>query len=126
MPFWSKLSFSPPSMITLLSTPVFLLASGIQHDCHSYLASLTTYTLPIHPIFQSIVCPHYTAECLLYLSLAFVAAPPGQILNRTILSAFVFVITNLGVTAASTREFYAQKFGHDQIATRWTMIPFVW
>ncbi|GAB7351210.1 hypothetical protein MBLNU459_g1648t1 [Dothideomycetes sp. NU459] len=118
--------FSAPTLRTFVATLIFILASGVQYDCHSYLASLKTYKVPEHPVFNNLVCPHYFAECLIYLSLAIVAAPPGYILNRTILCALVFVTANLGITAAGTKTWYAQKFGSDGVNGKWRMVPFVY
>ena len=120
------LSLSAPSKRTLLCTPLFILASGIQYDCHAYLASLPKYTLPEHPMFQLIICPHYFAECVIYISLAILGAPEGAWVNKTLCSALLFVIANLGVTASTSKEWYAQKFGKDKVAERWKMIPFVY
>lgn len=119
----SSISLSMISVKAIIGIPIFILASGIQHDCHAYLASLPKYTLPIHPIFQSFICPHYTAECLIYLSLAFIAAPKGALINRTMFTAFVFVLTNLTVTAATSKEWYERKFGKETVARRWIMAP---
>ena len=119
----SSVSLRALNLKAITGIPVFILASGVQHDCHAYLASLPKYTLPIHPVFQSLICPHYTAECLLYLSLAFIAAPEGTLINRTIFCAFVFVSANLTVTAATSKEWYEQRFGKDAVAHRWIMVP---
>ncbi|KAJ5112829.1 hypothetical protein N7532_000874 [Penicillium argentinense] len=67
-----------PSLRTFFCIPLFLVASGMQHDCHHFLFSLKKYTLPDHPIFRAIVCPHYGAECIIYLSLALIGAPGGN------------------------------------------------
>ncbi|KAF9895394.1 hypothetical protein FE257_000300 [Aspergillus nanangensis] len=115
-----------PSLPTFLGVPLFLIASGVQHDCHHYLFSLKKYSLPTHPIFRVIVCPHYTAECVIYLSLALLAAPQGQTINKTLLCAFVFVTINLGVTATTTKKWYMQKFGEESVRDRWNMIPGVY
>ena len=123
---WQELSFSAPSKRTLLCIPLFIVASGIQHDCHAYLASLPKYTLPTHPIFQVIVCPHYFAECLIYLSMAILGAPNGAWINKTVASALLFVLVNLGATASISKEWYAQKFGKEKVEGRWKMIPFVY
>lgn len=74
-------------------------------------------------MFQSIVCPHYTSECIIYLGLAIAAAPQGQLVNATLLSALSFVLANLSVTADATRTSYAQRFGAESIEHRWRMIP---
>ncbi|OGM44620.1 protein DFG10 [Aspergillus bombycis] len=115
-----------PSLRTFLCLPIFLFASGLQHDAHHYLFSLKKYTLPSHPLFRSIVCPHYTAECAIYLSLALLAAPQGEMINKTVLSAVVFVTVNLGVTASETKRWYMQKFGENSVRERWNMIPWVY
>ncbi|PYH43254.1 putative 3-oxo-5-alpha-steroid 4-dehydrogenase [Aspergillus saccharolyticus JOP 1030-1] len=112
-----------PSLRTFVFLPIFLLASGLQHDGHHYLFSLKKYTLPTHPLFHSLVCPHYTAECVVYLALAFLAAPQGELVNKTIVAALVFVALNLGLTAANTRRWYMQKFGQDSMRGKWNMIP---
>jgi 3-oxo-5-alpha-steroid 4-dehydrogenase 3 / polyprenol reductase len=115
-----------PSLKTFIAVPIFVLASGIQHDCHVYLAGLKKYTLPDHHLFQSIVCPHYTSECLIYLAIAIVAAPRGQLLNTTVLSAIGFVFSNLAVTADSTRKWYEEKFGAQKLEGRWRMVPYIY
>ena len=122
----SKVTFSGPSMRTLFCFPIFLMASGIQYDCHAYLTSLPKYTLPVHPIFQSFVCPHYTMECLIYFSLTVLAAPQGAMINRTLFAVFVFVSVNLSVTASTTKEWYAEKFGVEEVAHRWKMVPSIY
>ena len=115
------------------------MASGIQHDCHAYLASLkvdkrqnetpkeqTGYRLPVHPAFQSLVAPHYTAECVIYLSLAVLAAPQGFMINRTLLCAFVFVVVNLGTTARLTKQWYSERFGANKVYGKWVLVPCVY
>ena len=84
------------------------------------------YRLPDHPAFNISITPHYFAECLIYLSMAIVAAPPGEWLNRTLCSALVFVMVNLGVTAFGTKNWYEQKFGRDSVRGKARMIPFVY
>lgn len=115
-----------PAFRTFLFIPLFLLASGIQYDCHKYLASLPKYTLPIHPYFRSVVCPHYTAECVIYVSLATLAAPEGALINKSLLAVLFFVVCNLAVTADSTYKWTASKFGAETVSRRWRMVPLVW
>ncbi|ODH52306.1 hypothetical protein GX48_01624 [Paracoccidioides brasiliensis] len=119
----NEVRYCAPSLKTLAFLPVFTIASGIQHDCHMYLASLKKYTLPSHPAFLAVVSPHYTAECAIYLSLVFLAAPKGSLVNKTVLSGLVFVLVNLGVSAANTKEWYMRKFGQESVQHRWRMIP---
>jgi 3-oxo-5-alpha-steroid 4-dehydrogenase 3 / polyprenol reductase len=103
----------------------FLFASYKQNECHEYLATLRKYTLPDEGLFQYLICPHYTCECLVYLSMAVAGAPGGQVLNRTVLCGALFVAVNLGATAAGTKQWYIQKFGADKLAGRWRMIPYI-
>ncbi|PGH17328.1 hypothetical protein AJ79_01212 [Helicocarpus griseus UAMH5409] len=118
--------YSSPSLKMFAFLPVFILASGIQYDCHHYLASLKKYTLPSHPAFLNVVSPHYTAECAIYLSLTVLAAPKAAIVNKTVLSGLVFVVVNLGVSAGNTKEWYAKKFGEESVQHRWKMIPYLY
>jgi 3-oxo-5-alpha-steroid 4-dehydrogenase 3 len=124
--FQSLLDISSPSVKTLIAVSIFLLASWIQHDCHKYLASLKKYTLPDHQLFQFVVCPHYTSECLVYIAIAIVAAPKDQLLNRTVLAGLGFVVSNLAVTADSTKKWYVEKFGLEKVAGRWRMVPYLY
>jgi 3-oxo-5-alpha-steroid 4-dehydrogenase 3 len=72
------------------------------------------------------VTPHYLAECVMYLALSLLAAPEGQILNKTIASALVFELVNLGITANETHKWYERQFGAAKLQTRARMIPGVW
>ncbi|KAF4945288.1 hypothetical protein FSARC_14461 [Fusarium sarcochroum] len=102
---------------------LYIVAYLKQNQCHRHLASLKKYTLPSEGWFKYLVCPHYTAECLVYVAIAWVAAPPGQLFNKTVVSAIIFVAVNLGATAKGTKAWYANKFGADKVADRWIMIP---
>ncbi|DAA78414.1 TPA_exp: putative 3-oxo-5-alpha-steroid 4-dehydrogenase [Trichophyton benhamiae CBS 112371] len=119
-------ALTAPSLRSLIFIPVFIFASGIQYDCHEYLASLVKYTLPVHPAFVNIISPHYTAECMIYLSLSFLAAPPGSIINNTIFSAVILTAVQLGTSAAATKKWYSEKFGREKVKDRWIMLPFIW
>ncbi|KAF5022052.1 hypothetical protein F66182_5898 [Fusarium sp. NRRL 66182] len=63
------------------------------------------------------------SKCLVYLAIAWVAAPPGQLVNKTVSSAIMFAAVNLGATANGTKTWYADKFGADKVAGRWIMLP---
>ncbi|RBR15383.1 uncharacterized protein FIESC28_07397 [Fusarium coffeatum] len=111
----------PPRLPSALA--LFIVAYFKQNQCHRHLASLKKYTLPSEGWFKYLVCPHYTSECLVYLAIAWIAAPQGQLLNRSVLSGLVFVAVNLGATAKGTKAWYVQKFGAEKVAERWIMIP---
>lgn len=57
--------------------------------------------------------------------MAIVAAPKGEICNRTLLCGVVFVAVNLGITASGTRRWYSDKFGKEQIKDKWSMVPLI-
>jgi 3-oxo-5-alpha-steroid 4-dehydrogenase 3 len=120
------LEFSTPSLKTAIAIPLFVLASAVQHECHKHLASLKKYTLPDTGFFQYVVCPHYTSECIIYATIAIAAAPTGRVMNRTVLAGLGFVISNLAVTADSTRKWYVEKFGEEELRGRWRMVPCVY
>lgn len=121
----SGLHFSRPSSKTFIAMAMFCLASMTQNVCHKHLASLKKYSLPDHPFFRSLICPHYTCECLIYLAIAIGAAPEEHFLNGTVVAGLVFVASNLAVTANSTKKWYAEKFGEEAVKGRWKMVPFI-
>ncbi|KAF3064714.1 Polyprenol reductase [Daldinia childiae] len=112
-----------PSFNTVFGVITFWASWFMQYRCHRYLSQLKKYSLPVDGLFQYLVCPHYTCECVLYLSLALIAAPVGQLYNRTLICAVLFVAVNLGVTANGTKKWYSEKFGHERVQGKWKMIP---
>ncbi|KAI1815273.1 3-oxo-5-alpha-steroid 4-dehydrogenase [Poronia punctata] len=113
-----------PPLKLVVGIPLFFFAWITQYRCHRHLGSLPKYSLPNEGLFRYLICPHYTCECLIYLSMSVMAAPEGQYYNRTLACAVLFVLVNLGVTANGTKQWYYEKFG--AIAQgRWKMIPFV-
>ncbi|CZT20592.1 related to 3-oxo-5-alpha-steroid 4-dehydrogenase [Ramularia collo-cygni] len=131
----NDLTLTGPNPRTIVGILIFILSSGMQHDCHAYLASLkktpkgenkSEYRLPDHPAFHISLTPHYFAECLIYTSLSILAAPQGEWLNWTFVAALFFVVVNLGVTADGTRKWYREKFGQEAIAGRARMVPSIY
>ncbi|KAI1646315.1 uncharacterized protein F4817DRAFT_340475 [Daldinia loculata] len=116
-------SIEIPSFNMVFGVITFWASWFMQYRCHSYLSQLKKYSLPVDGLFQYLVCPHYTCECVLYLSLALIAAPVGQLYNRTLICAVLFVAVNLGVTANGTKKWYSEKFGHERVRGKWKMIP---
>ncbi|KAH6850182.1 hypothetical protein B0I37DRAFT_413597 [Chaetomium sp. MPI-CAGE-AT-0009] len=108
-----------------VALPAFLFAWVNQYRCHKHLAGLKKYSVPEGGMFDHYICPHYTCECLLYLSMAIATAPRGVWCNRTLVCALIFIAVNLGVTASGTRKWYAEKFGIGAVANKWNMIPFL-
>lgn len=109
-----------------IAVPLFFFAWVSQYRCHKHLAELKKYSLPEQGMFRHLISPHYTCECMIYLSLAIVAAPEGHLCSQTLLSALFFVAVNLGVTARGTKSWYIEKFGSDKVAAKKVMIPLVY
>lgn len=123
----STLELTQDALLKLaIAVPLFSFAWTSQYRCHKHLSGLKKYSLPEEGMFQYLISPHYTCECLIYFSLAIAAAPEGHLCNRTMLSALAFVAVNLGVTARGTKSWYAEKFGSDRVAHKMIMIPFVY
>lgn len=124
-------SWKAPTTAILLTPRVpsvlafFFVAWIKQNECHRHLASLKKYTLPSEGMFKYVVCPHYACECAIYLAMSFMAAPSGDLFNKSVLCGLVFVVVNLGVTAHGTKQWYASKFGAEKVQPKWKMIPFV-
>ncbi|PVI02905.1 hypothetical protein DM02DRAFT_717087 [Periconia macrospinosa] len=114
----------------IVLVPAILTAHYLQHTYHAYLYKLrsqnTGYQLPSHPLFPNLICPHYSCEIAIYTLLSFLAAPKGSLVNWTVVTADIFVIVNLAVTANATKNWYAEKFGENKVRSRKRMIPFVW
>jgi len=111
---------------TVAATLVYLFAAISQYQCHKHLAGLKKYSLPNRGAFRFLICPHYTYECLLYLAMAVAGAPKGAACNITLICGLLFVVTNLGVTAGTTRKWYMEKFGSDAVKKKWNMIPLLY
>lgn len=109
---------------------LFFLNSYRQFQVHQYLAGLTNYQVPSHPIFEqtSLICPHYGFEVNIYLMLAILTARDFRVFNSTMLCAAAFVVVNLGVTADGTKKWLMQKFPKQRadIAQRNRMLGSIW
>ncbi|CAN8077339.1 unnamed protein product [Agarophyton chilense] len=101
---------------TILVLVTFIFGSFAQHFSHRTLAHVTPrvgkYGLPRGFLFRYVICPHYFAEIVVYLS--FVLA-----LQRTG-SAFMllFVVTNLTDSALRTKQWYAAIFKSETTSVR--------
>lgn len=123
-----KIINSEGLMQRLLFGGFFAHASYSQSLSHHYLSKLKKYTLPDSHGFKYFIAPHYTAECVVYASLAVIAAPPGHFVNWNLFCALIFVAVNLGVTADGTKRWMLTKFPdrRSDIELRRKLIPFLW
>jgi len=120
------LAYAFHSPAATFATLLFVAASLAQNRAHAHLFSLKTYQIPPSSLFAYVWCPHYTAEVVIYICFALLAAPQGQWFNRTMLAAVVFVAGNLAVTANGTREWYVKRFGPEQASGRARLVPGTW
>jgi 3-oxo-5-alpha-steroid 4-dehydrogenase 3 / polyprenol reductase len=143
-----------PSAWAYVFFPLFFFASGMQYDVHHYLYDLSTraqkegprpddarngepsstarYTLPTHDAFASLICPHYFADIMIYVCLAFLSAPvrmdngKAEVLNGTMTCALIFVAVNLGITAQGTRRWWIKMWGEGAVKGKWCCVPYIW
>ena len=113
-----------PLMLVLVMG--FIWFSKRQHDIHVHLASLQKYSVPVHPSFDKIICPHYYEECKLYMCLELMATPPRAWVNWTMLCALIFVAVNLGITADVSKTWAVGTFGSERIKNKARIMPDVW
>lgn len=114
----------------LICLVMFFLNSYRQFQVHQYLAGLTSYQVPNHPIFEqtNLVCPHYGFEVNIYVTLATLTASGARVFNSTMIFAALFVVVNLGVTADGTKKWLMHKFPQQraEIAKRNRMLGSIW
>ncbi|KAL5113917.1 3-oxo-5-alpha-steroid 4-dehydrogenase [Pleosporales sp. CAS-2024a] len=131
MSIWVDGLPAPPRRGALaVLVPAVLTAQALQHSCHAYLYRLRTenkgYQLPSHPLFPTLLCPHYTCEIAIYALLSLIAAPEGRLVSWTMVCATIFVASNLAVTAWGTKQWYADRFGAATLSHRKRIIPCIW
>jgi len=112
-----------------LGLALFFWGSYHQWKCHQILRKLrqrsSVYGFPHGDWFTYSSSPHYFAEMVIYLGLAFVSTA-FQSLPTPYVLGMVFTVLNLSVTGARTHDWYLQKFGVDYAKeSRWKVIPFV-
>lgn len=109
---------------------LYIWASLHQHRCHVILADLRKdksgkivtmkHVMPSGDWFEIVSCPHYFAELLIYISIAFLFG----LAHLTWWLLVLFVLFNQSLAAILCHEFYYQKFD-SYPAHRKALIPFV-
>eukprot|EP00744_Colponema_vietnamica_P014790 GILI01020706.1.p1 GENE.GILI01020706.1~~GILI01020706.1.p1 ORF type:complete len:320 (-),score=51.25 GILI01020706.1:35-970(-) len=99
---------------TVCAVFLFLLGNSFQSKAHAMLADLrkgsdpsqpAEYKVPVGSLFNYVSCPHYAAELLIYASLLLL-----QPHSTSLVLMFLFVCTNLTITALRTHSWYQQTF----------------
>lgn len=114
----------------ILGCLMYIWASLHQHRCHVILANLRknksgkivtmNHVMPSGDWFERVSCPHYFAELLIYISIAFLFG----LTHWTWWLLVLFVLFNQSLAAILCHEFYHQKFD-SYPAQRKAFIPFV-
>jgi len=122
-------SFTSSSSLSPLFLPgvlVFLLASWWQASSHRALAKLRSvgseerYRVPASGAFRLLLCPHYSAEIVIYFALYCVRP---SVLQGLVL---VWTVVNLTITARKTRDWYIRQWPHHEfLRHRWCILPFL-
>ncbi|KAK9458156.1 hypothetical protein V1511DRAFT_454229 [Dipodascopsis uninucleata] len=108
----------PPSGAIVL----YIFAAMGQFLAHQRLSQLKKYSPPPpSALFQYIVCPHYTCEILVYVSIAWMCN-----FSKASISVLAWTTVNLCASAEQSRAFYVSKFGEECVAGRWNTIPLLW
>ncbi|KAI8576150.1 hypothetical protein K450DRAFT_214650 [Umbelopsis ramanniana AG] len=120
----------------ILAIVLFAYASWHQYVCHRILANIrmkarpstsaassSIYQIPRGDWFEKVVCPHYLADILIYVSLCIL----NRLQNLTLMAGLLWTIINLSVTAGETERWYKKSFGSKYANTfvrgRWIVLP---
>ncbi|KAK9431215.1 hypothetical protein V1505DRAFT_309689 [Lipomyces doorenjongii] len=100
---------------------MYLVAALAQYTTHDQLSRLKKYSLtPPTMLFKHLVCPHYTAEVVIYLALAWICG-----FTQANVAVLVWTAVSLGTSAEQSRKFYVEKFGAKAVEGKWNLVPFV-
>ncbi|KAI5961033.1 DFG10 [Candida pseudojiufengensis] len=99
---------------------IFGVASIQQFNAHYYLANLQKYSLPK---FKYVSSPHYFYEIILYTVLMVFSIKSG-FTNTSLMfiAAWIFVITNLTITAFETYNYYTLKY-KEEFKLKYAIFP---
>jgi 3-oxo-5-alpha-steroid 4-dehydrogenase 3 len=120
----------------IIALALFVYASYHQYVCHRILANIrmntrpstssaqsTIYRIPRGDWFEKVVCPHYLADILIYVSLCIL----NELRNLTLMAGLLWTTINLSVTAGETERWYKKSFGSKYSNTfargRWIVLP---
>ncbi|KAK9492143.1 hypothetical protein V1508DRAFT_419793 [Lipomyces doorenjongii] len=100
---------------------MYLVAALAQYTTHDQLSRLKKYSLtPPTMLFKHLVCPHYTAEVVIYLAVAWICG-----FTQANVAVLVWTAVSLGTSAEQSRKFYVEKFGAKAVEGKWNLVPFV-
>jgi len=110
------------TVVQLVGIFLFIYGSVHQNRCHRILSGLREgktgtppnvdrYSIPCGGWFDSLSCPHYTAEIILYVGLSMVSSPICLDTKQWIMWLVVLaVLSNLAVGAEMNHRWYLNRF----------------
>ena len=118
-----QLQLTNVSVVDWLAIGFFLWAWKHQFVAHKILArtkkqSLSGYGLPHGDWFNYLSCPHYTAECLLYLSVQVIFG----LEHTTWILVCIWVLSNQLIVSIMSHQWYVENFPN---YTRKALIPYI-
>lgn len=121
-----------PRLEQVIAIGLFVWSSFHQWKCHSILAKLKIdmnkpknktcerpYGIPRGDWFDTISCPHYFAEILIYLSLAIAMS------NKSSWHILFWVASNLSISARRSHNWYLTTFKR-KYPRRNILLPYIW
>ncbi|KAL3237671.1 putative polyprenol reductase [Nakaseomyces bracarensis] len=110
-----RLKKGDPGNNHLFMMLIMILASWDQFKSHKILAKLVKYSLPEGRLFNTVCCPHYFDEIVIYASYI--------TYGYEFFWPLLWVIASLSISAIETRRYYRQKF-NDQSVPKYAIIPY--
>lgn len=120
-----QLKLTNVTLMQVLAAGLFIWAMKHQRIAHKILARTKRqaqqsggYGLPSGDWFELVSCPHYTAECLLYISLLTILGPD----HTTAILLLVWVLANQIMVALMSHQWYKDNFPN---YSKKAIIPYV-
>ncbi|KAI5960273.1 DFG10 [Candida margitis] len=108
------------TIVDYILIAIFGVASLQQFRAHYHLAHLVKYSLPK---FGLVASPHYSYEVLIYTVIMIFSTKNGITLTSIMfISGWVFVVTNLSVSAIQTYQYYQAKY-KEEFNLKWAIFP---
>jgi hypothetical protein len=113
---------------------LFFAANYYQYEAHLILfrmkieqlksAHPNVYHLPTQSWFRLVCVPHYTAEVLIYMSLAALMLPRAS--THAPLLLVVWVTSNLAVVAQAQHSWYQRQYPDEVPKVWYKLFPYIW
>lgn len=131
-------SFAVLMLLRVMACSLFVLANFYQFESHQILFQMkeqqrvapdpSVYQLPTQSWFAVVCVPHYTAEVLVYLSLALLLLPLREECSGCWSPALlvVWVGSNLSVVAHKQHQWYLNQYPTKVPRPWYKLFPYIW